>query len=492
MQQQLPQPQHQQSPITLRSSPTASPTLTLALHDAPTLAETLARLRVQDDGTPSSLRITEQSEAQSEEAQSEEAPEHVAPPRIQPTAHTSIPPILSFYYDTTAARTQFARVLKQHARTWKYWHKKRDTQLTMMGNLHAKATDNITSRMGYEARLDAIARLRLTNASQPVQRTDAWYAMREQRITASDFGKLLKTENTRINFALDKAANIRLQMDNPSAARAKRVHRPTGAACKHGTLYEPVCEAVYQRLCRAGAVTSDFGLLPHPSVAYLGASPDGVCTDTTNGTRADVGRMVEYKAPTSRDLRYGIVPEAYLAQMQGQMEVAGLDECDYLECRFDTTLNEARANALYETCAMSAHDGKNHHGKHRMPYAIGVLVELPDTYNKSPLIALTPTPPSSCDTMHAMSAVDRDNVDRLLQTLSEAERCAATLHYWALTDYQMVTVRRNPTWWADTMLPQLQHTWALVQRFVNDIDAYDEARTTRETARRKRQKKRFA
>ena len=415
--------------------------VTLSL-DVPTLVDTLAKLAVHD------------------EAHEAHAP-HVAPTTI-----------FSLEYDTTHARKQWKRVIKDVARAWKRWHKKQIAQRVMSGS------DVCQAPMNDEARQQAIAELRLRNVGLPKQRTDAWYVMREKRITASDFGKLLKMkEATLINYALDKAASIRLQLDNPVKARALRANRRTGASCQHGTLYEPACDAVYRNICRVGVVTCDLGLMAHPSLPFLGASPDGLCTASTS-TPHDVGRLVEYKAPTSRALVHGTVPEAYLVQMQGQLEVAGLDECDYLECKFEP-LTELEANALFARCAMATHD---RHGQ-TMPHALGVLVAFPDDDPRETRVVMTrlPPPPNATNVVHA------DHVDTtLLQSLTDADRAVVSLHYWALTDYQMLTVRRNREWWTNTMLPVLQHTHAIIDRFTNDVDAFDEACSARVQRKRKK------
>ena len=41
--------------------------------------------------------------------------------------------------------------------------------------------------------------------------------------------------------------------------------------------------------------------------------------------------MLEIKCPKSRIIT-GFIPEVYRAQIQGQLEVCGLDYCDFLEC----------------------------------------------------------------------------------------------------------------------------------------------------------------
>ena len=55
----------------------------------------------------------------------------------------------------------------------------------------------------------------------------------------------------------------------------------------------------------------------------MGASPDGITKD---------GIMLEIKCPYTRVMN-GTVPPQYWAQVQGQLEVCGLDMCDYLECK---------------------------------------------------------------------------------------------------------------------------------------------------------------
>jgi hypothetical protein len=73
--------------------------------------------------------------------------------------------------------------------------------------------------------------------------------------------------------------------------------------------------------------------LIHKDIPYFGASPDGI---TENGI------MLEIKCPYKRKIDGGI-PEQYFYQVQGQLEVCGLNECDYFECAFD----ELSENAFY-------------------------------------------------------------------------------------------------------------------------------------------------
>jgi hypothetical protein len=74
----------------------------------------------------------------------------------------------------------------------------------------------------------------------------------------------------------------------------------------------------------------DFGCIQHPVYKFLGASPDGIVIKSESGR---YGRMIEIKNPVSREIT-GIPKKEYWVQMQLQMEVCDLDECDFLETKF--------------------------------------------------------------------------------------------------------------------------------------------------------------
>ena len=77
----------------------------------------------------------------------------------------------------------------------------------------------------------------------------------------------------------------------------------------------------------------DVSCVQHSVHTFLGASPDGIIfpSDTKDVRRR--GRLVEFKCPISRPPSEGI-PDAYVHQMQMQMECTGIDECEYVEFRF--------------------------------------------------------------------------------------------------------------------------------------------------------------
>ena len=104
-----------------------------------------------------------------------------------------------------------------------------------------------------------------------------------------------------------------------------------GAAIIHGVKYEDVAISIYEKRNRVNV--KEYGCIPHPTIPFLGASPDGICYyDSEN--KEYIGRMLEIKCPKSRKLN-GFVPEYYLAQVQGQLEVCDLEYCDFLECNIE-------------------------------------------------------------------------------------------------------------------------------------------------------------
>jgi hypothetical protein len=72
----------------------------------------------------------------------------------------------------------------------------------------------------------------------------------------------------------------------------------------------------------------EFGCIEHPIYKFLAASPDGLVVGENN-----YGRMLEIKNVVSRVID-GCPKKEYYVQMQLQMEVCNLDECDFVETKF--------------------------------------------------------------------------------------------------------------------------------------------------------------
>lgn len=156
-----------------------------------------------------------------------------------------------------------------------------------------------------------------------IQRTHEWHKTRETLITASDIGQAINKGK----FGSQKDFLIK-KIDTVHGCVPDSQKFISNQAVIWGTMFEEAALKIYSK--RNGCVIYDFGLLRHPYKPYLGASPDGI---------TDIGIMLEIKCPFRREIT-GEIPEQYYLQIQGQLEVADLEECDYIECKFEEYTNE--------------------------------------------------------------------------------------------------------------------------------------------------------
>jgi hypothetical protein len=93
-----------------------------------------------------------------------------------------------------------------------------------------------------------------------------------------------------------------------------------------GHKYEPLSNLIYEM--KMNTKVKEFGCIEHPVYKFLAASPDGIVVGENN-----YGRMLEIKNVVSRVID-GCPKKEYYVQMQLQMEVCNLDECDFVETKF--------------------------------------------------------------------------------------------------------------------------------------------------------------
>jgi putative phage-type endonuclease len=164
----------------------------------------------------------------------------------------------------------------------------------------------------------------LRNIIQPVQRTPEWYAFRWNLITASNAYKALDSQASINQLIYEKCQPLKTYEENDS--EIKMVN--TNTAMHWGQKYEPLSVMIYEDMYKSQV--EDFGCIQHQVYKFLGASPDGIIIKSETGR---YGRMLEIKNPVSREIT-GIPKKEYWVQMQLQMEVCDLDECDFLETKF--------------------------------------------------------------------------------------------------------------------------------------------------------------
>jgi len=145
------------------------------------------------------------------------------------------------------------------------------------------------------------------------QRTKEWFEARENRLTASDLFDAIK--DSKISDAIAKK-KAKITKDNINYNAIK--------ALKWGTMFEPMASRIYSEV-NGNINIYEFGLICDSHNEHFGASPDGI---------NELGIMIEIKCPYSRKIVDGYIPEKYLMQIQGQLAVCNLKECDYIECMF--------------------------------------------------------------------------------------------------------------------------------------------------------------
>lgn len=277
------------------------------------------------------------------------------------------------------------------------------------------------------------ARLATINAiPQPEQRTAAWYAFRGSYLTASSAWKAFATPGAFNQLVNDKctAANMRIE-DAPSVPSGKGVN--VDSPLHWGQKYEPLSVMWYEH--RYGTKIGEFGCIPHPSIECLAASPDGINIDPKNPR---YGRMLEIKNVVSRTIT-GIPKMDYWIQMQLQMAVCGLDECDFLEMKFREYEDAAEWQA--DGTAWTAQDGSMK-GKIIQFMSDGV-----PEYEYQPLGGLSPEEARDWE----QEAHERHEGDTWIRDT-----------YWKLEVVSCVLVEFNPEWMAAAEV-RLRDVWATIE-----------------------------
>lgn len=169
---------------------------------------------------------------------------------------------------------------------------------------------------------------KLKKIPQMKQRSLEWYEARKNMITASDMAEALNKGKfgTQKNLIIKKVTNL----VNVSDLNKNNNKKEYIAPLQWGIKYEDVACNIYK--LKNYIDVNEFGLLKHHNkdITYFGASPDGI---------SELGIMLEIKCPYKRKID-GIIPEQYYYQIQGQLDVCNLNECDYLECKFVEYNNE--------------------------------------------------------------------------------------------------------------------------------------------------------
>jgi putative phage-type endonuclease len=150
------------------------------------------------------------------------------------------------------------------------------------------------------------------------QRSEAWFAQRLGKVTASRVSDVIAKTKTgysasRENYMADLIVE---RLTNQKASSF------SNAAMEWGTEQEPAARAAYSAY--TGELVEEVGFIDHPRILNSGASPDGVVGEG----------LVEIKCPATAThldtLLAGTVPSKYIPQMQWQMACTNTRFCDFV------------------------------------------------------------------------------------------------------------------------------------------------------------------
>lgn len=270
----------------------------------------------------------------------------------------------------------------------------------------------------YEKRRDQLKKLK--ELKLPEQRSAEWYEMRKDKLTASSMADALNKGHfqSRDELLLSKIEEKPFE-PNPIT--------------EWGVKYEDVAIKFYEELYDVKVL--EFGLIPHPEFDAFGASPDGICEDT--GNKKYIGRMVEIKCPPKRKFTK-TVPPHYLMQVQGQLEVCNLDECDFFQVKIEEYESyDDYCKDIFEI------DGVLQKGRTNLNYPKGVII----TYKTGDKLR------------YEYSQLNQTNEELQEWIQNRKDKNNETVHeikWWKIIRYECTLVQRDKEWWYEIIDQILQ------------------------------------
>jgi putative phage-type endonuclease len=170
----------------------------------------------------------------------------------------------------------------------------------------------------------------LLTVKQVEQRTMEWYLETRNLLTASEVSVVFKPGRTRGSLVMAKAAPPPETPPERFSSSLAVERRNTGPM-DWGVRYEPVVKEHLEKTL--GCKIHDLGRIRHRTDPHIAASPDGLIVSCERD-HSLVGRLIEIKCPSTRVIKDGIIPFDYWCQMQLQMEVCGVDACEFVEVKF--------------------------------------------------------------------------------------------------------------------------------------------------------------
>lgn len=151
------------------------------------------------------------------------------------------------------------------------------------------------------------------------QGSPEWFLQRLGKVTASRVADVIAKTKTGYSTSRENYL-MELTLERITGARQESF---TNGAMQWGTDTEPLARAAYE--AKTGFIVEEVAMLPHPTIAMSGASPDGL---------VDHVGQIEIKCPNSATHAKTLInkkPDSkYITQMQWQMACTGREWCDFV------------------------------------------------------------------------------------------------------------------------------------------------------------------
>ena len=282
----------------------------------------------------------------------------------------------------------------------------------------------------------------------PEQRSREWYQMRENILTASSLADSLGKGhfNTRDDLLIDKTSKV------PKPFIVNDI-------IQWGVKYEPVATEFYEKM--NGIRIVEFGLVPHPTFPIFGASPDGICDE--DSPKEYIGRMLEIKCPPKRKFTHE-VPNHYWMQMQGQLEVCDLEECDFLQVKIEEyfNVNDYESDILIDPETQMIVDGKTGDNLSK-GLMIAYSLKKKETDKFDLLYEYSPWSKPLNELLDWRDKTLLDLEDKYKDN-DELDFSIYEVKWWKITRYECTLVRRDKEWWLETV-PEIIRFWDEVEHY---------------------------
>lgn len=265
---------------------------------------------------------------------------------------------------------------------------------------------------------------RCDDVIQPDQRTKEWYEFRHGIITASSAWKVFDSPSVLNSLIYEKCKPYVIKASSGDFIN-------TESPLHWGQKYEPLSVMIYES--HYDTKIGEYGCIPHEKYNYIGASPDGINIDPTSER---YGRMLEIKNIVNREITQ-IPKKEYWIQMQLQMEVCNLNECDFLETRFVEYENEY--DYISDGSEIESSDGKMK----------GIMLLFYD--ENKPLYEYY------TQSIHGYF----ETWEKEMFTKHDGKMFMRTI-YWKLDEISCILVLRNKKWFNKAIV-EMEKTWDIIK-----------------------------